>query len=117
RKDLKGGEAPAILIPILKKIINLDIVDSDSEDEIDDSDDEPLIDRRCSLTPEAPIHTGSPDIGSYNSQSEISPTLSQDQAPIHPGSPSIGSYDSQEQEELRQAQDDQVWELELIRRI
>src|SRR5690606_24528425 len=61
RKDLKGGEDPSNSTPILKKIINLDALDTDDEDE---SYDEPLIDRRFPPTPEAPIHTGSPDIGS-----------------------------------------------------
>src|SRR5690606_4853319 len=97
RKYLKGGEDPTSLTPILKKIINLDAVDSNSEDESDD--EEPLIDKRFSSTPEVPIHSGSPDFGSYHSQSELSPTPSQGQILIHSGNPSVGSYNSQEQED------------------
>src|SRR5690606_39004636 len=77
RKDLKRGEDPSNSIPILKKIINLDALDNDDEDE-PESEDEPLIDRRFSPTSEVPIHTGSPDIGSYHSQSEVSPTPPQE---------------------------------------
>src|SRR5690606_13057799 len=111
---LKGGEDPSNSMPILKKIINLNALDTDEEHE---SDDEPLIDRRFSPTPKALIHTGSPDIGSYHSQTEVSLTPSPDQVPINSGSPSIGSYNSQEQEALRQAQEHQTQESELIRRI